>query len=214
MWQWPRRSASALSETDPCRIRRQWPPPSSNAAVKYRRQCQTRDLTVPTGSPGERHLPFQEEVAGPGDKKRGLRRAPVIKSSQPLPSYWQTRLEGGPLLQLPLQQSPSFRQELPVVVHGGHATGSPEQSESSQSVAPSQSLSTPSPQTSTPMQSRAQLLQVSPESQTASPQQNESGMLGTVVQVFPWAVQRLSPQKTGLVPSPSPQQYRLDGRPL
>jgi hypothetical protein len=93
--------------------------------------------------------------------------------------------------------------------------GSAEHAGSVQSAPLAQSSSMPFEHTSGPtVQSMAQSAQDSSPSQTRSPQQYEPGTAGTVVHWNPPEVHRASAQPTGFEPSPSPQQYRLDGLPL
>lgn len=87
---------------------------------------------------------------------------------------------------------------------------------SEQSAPFAQSSSIPFAQFSTVLsvQSSAQLTHPSPDSHSVFPQQNELGVTGTVVQLFPPDVQRESEQDTGFVPAPSPQQKRAVGFPF
>ncbi len=106
------------------------------------------------------------------------------------------------------QQSEAVTQESPTLPQVELQDGSPEQNGSLQSAPFAQSSSAPLLQISNVLrvQSSAQLSQPSSPSQVPSPQQNEPGETGTVVQVLPPLKQRASAQPTGLVPSPSPQQ--------
>lgn len=119
-------------------------------------------------------------------------------SSQLIGSFEQTPPEQESVVQaLPSSQSIGVFEHVP-----------PEQTSSVQALPSSQSALTEQPTTP---QSTAQFMSSSEPSQVPSPQHEP--IVGVLEQVLPLPVQRPSAQVTPYCAEPSPQQYRLDGRP-